>query len=270
MTPEPKVLWATTFSADMWAGSASKLVETFVATRTPGKLVAYTEGMDLPSTPNAEGHRLEGDAFMAAFLKANRAVIPQALGGDLAAPECKCRGGPFDVHSKRHRLPCPGFWFCKNAYRWLRKVRAANLAAAAHPDHDVLMWVDADATFLQTNPPEVVESWFRGRTGPYACAYVKSRRTAIETGVVGYHLRHGGRMVLAAVAKRYHSGRFRADPRWDDCVQLERGINDCRGRVKVVDLATDVGPNNTVIQFSPMGPYLGHDKGHHRRTGVLT
>lgn len=260
------ILWATTFSADMWETSAKHLISSYVSTGTPHKLVAYTEGMDLPPTPGAEGHRLEGNAFLASFLKANRDVIPIALGGSLKSPECKCRRGPFGVHeTRKHQLPCPGYWFCKNAYRWLRKVLAANLAADAHPKADILMWVDSDASFRQTVSPEVVAGWFRNKAG---CVYLKSKRSAIETGVVGYDLRNGGRAILAATAKRYSSGKFRGDQRWDDCVQLELGIAD--SKVRAVDLATKVGPNSTVIQFSPLGPYLGHDKGHHRRAGVLT
>lgn len=260
-----KILWATTFSADMWEASAKHLIDTFVATKTPGDLVAYTEGMDLPPTPNATGHRLEGDTFLADFLKKNADVIPVALGGKAQKPWCKCRRGPFDTHSKKHTLPCVGYWFCKNAYRWLRKVRAAQLAHQTHPDHDIMIWVDSDASFLQTVPPEVVASWFEP---DLACVYVKSRRKAVETGVVGYHLRNGGRTLVDAMAVRYSSGKFRKDSRWDDCVQLERAMNDAR--VPTRDVATDVGPGDTVIQFSPLGPYLGHRKGEHRRKGVIT
>lgn len=261
-----KILWATTFSKDMWDTTAKHLVESYTATKTPHKLVAYTEGMDLPATDNAEGHRLEGDPFLAAFLEKNKDVIPADLGGAAKEPFCKCPRGPFKVHDKNHRLPCVGYWFCKNAYRWLRKVRAANLAAAAHPDYDVLMWVDADASFLKTVPPNVVLKWFGRRNG---CVYLKNKRTAIETGVVGYHLQRGGRQVLERMAQRYSSGKFRKDQRWDDCVQLANGIKASRG-VSTSDLATKVGNNNTVIQFSPLGEYLGHDKGSHRRAKILT
>jgi hypothetical protein len=261
-----KILWATTFSADMWETSARHLIESYVSTKTPHKLVAYTEGMDLPDTPNAEGFRLEDDPVLSRFLLKNADVIPKKLGGNAPEPECRCRKGPHRVHDeKKHKLPCVGYWFCKNAFRWLRKVVAANLAAEAHPDYDVLMWVDADAGFLQHVPPEVVASWFAGK---YGCIYLKSRRTAIETGVVGYHLRYGGAAVLQQTLARYVSGRFRRDRRWDDCVQLENGIVAARG-VVTKDLATDVGERNTVIQHSPLGAYLGHDKGLHRRTGVL-
>lgn len=261
-----KILWATTFSKDMWETSAKNLIESFVATQTSHKLVAYTEGMDLPPTPNAEGRRLEGDPFLKSFLEKNKTVIPEELGGVARPPFCRCdRGKPLDVHSKRHRLPCVGYWFCKNAYRWLRKVRAANLAAVSNPGFDILMWVDADASFLKTVPPEAVASWFAPNRG---CVYLKNKRTAIETGVVGYHLKHGGRQILARTADRYASGKFRKDQRWDDCVQLEKGIAASAGIV-TADLATAVGERNTVIQHSPLGEYLGHDKGLHRRTGVL-
>jgi hypothetical protein len=260
------ILWATTFCKEMWDTSASKLISSFATTQTPGKLVAYTEGMDLPDTPNAEGHRLEGDAFLANFLAKNRNIIPADCGGTAKEPLCGCPKGPLDVHSKKHRLPCVGFWFCRNAFRWLRKVRSAQLAAHAHrKTHDIMIWVDADSAFLQKTPPEVVESWFKGK---YGCVYLKSKRAAIETGVVGYHLKLGGLKVIDAMAARYSTGRFRRDTRWDDCVQLGKAI-DATPAVKTLDMATDVGPNSTVIQFSPMAEYLTHDKGLHRRTGVL-
>lgn len=260
-----KILWATTFSADMWEASAKHLVDTFAATGTPGDLVAYTEGMDLPKAPNVTGHRFEGDTFLTTFLKKNSDVIPVALGGRAREPLCKCRRGPLGVHDKKHSLPCVGYWFCKNAYRWLRKVRAAQLAYQSHPDHDIMIWVDSDASFLKTVPPEVVASWFAPNL---ACVYTKSRRKAIETGVVCYHLRNGGRKLIDAMADRYSSGKFRKDSRWDDCVQLERAMN--AAKVPTRDVATDVGPRDTVIQFSPLGAYLGHAKGEHRRKGVIT
>lgn len=260
-----KVLWATTFSADMWDTSGKHLIDSYVATQTPHKLIAYTEGMDLPKTPNAEGKRLEGNSYLDNFLKAHKEVIPVALGGTAVEPECKCKGGPFDVHSKKHKLPCVGYWFCKNSYRWLRKVISAKLAADAHPDYDIMMWVDSDASFLKTIEPKIVMGWFRNHRG---CIFLKNKRSAIETGVVGYHLKNGGRTVIDNMLKRYTSGAFRLDQRWDDCVQLERGISASKG-IRCTDLATKVGERNTVIQHSPLAAYLGHDKGLHRRTGVL-
>lgn len=261
------VLWATTFSADLWQDSGKPLIESFVATKTPGTLVAYVEGMDLPTGyPNVISHRIDSDPFLSTFLAHNRMVIPVALGGSAKAPECHCRGGPLDVHSKRHRLPCVGYWFCKNAYRWARKPLAAKRACDKYgDDFDVMMWVDSDASFLQLNPPEVVESWFKEK---YGCIYLKSKRDAIETGVFGYHMKLGGRKIADAVFSRYTTGAFRRDKRWDDCVQMERGI--VISKVPALDVATAVGPRNTVIQHSPLAEYLGHDKGRHNRTKKLT
>lgn len=262
-----RVLWATTFSPDLWTTSGHRLVETFRDTKTPGTLVCYAEGMDVKETENVLCRRLDEDPSLVRFLNKNKDIIPVALGGTVKPPECRCKGGPFDVHSKHHRLPCVGYWFCKNAFRWFRKVLAAHRAAIEFGgDFDVLMWVDSDAAFLQSIPPEVVASWFKPGRG---CIYLKNKRTAIETGVVGYHLSDGGRMVLDKLIRRYTGGEFRGDSRWDDCVQLGAAIKAVRGKVLCADLATAVGERNTVIQFSPLGPYLGHDKGLHRRTGVL-
>ncbi len=261
-----KILWATTFAADMWETTGRHMVESFLTTKTPGTLVAYTEGMDVPPGPRILNHRLEGNRFLADFLQANRAVIPKAIGGDLDEPECRCRKGPFDVHSKKHRLPCPGYWFCKNAFRWLRKVISAKMAADTYQeDHDIMIWVDSDGLFKQTISPEEVASWFPKGAG---CIYLKSRRTEIETGIVGYHLRQGGLKVLDHLVGRYSSGKFRRDSRWDDCRQLGSAIKE--SGVKCVDLATKVGDNATVIQYSPLGAFLDHKKGAHRRSGTMT
>lgn len=261
-----KILWATTFSADLWQESGRLLVESFLATKTPGTLVAYVEGMDVPAASNVLQHRLEGNTVLTRFLEKHRSVIPRAIGGELEAPECRCRTKPLGVHDKKHRLPCPGYWFCKNAYRWLRKPLAANLACEEYGDHyDIMMWVDADARFLKLVPSETVAGWFGGKAG---CVYLKNKRFAIETGVFGYHLKRGGRRIAQAVLNRYTSGKFRSDERWDDCVQMARGL--AVAKVPSTDLATSVGPNNTVIQFSPMAEYLGHNKGTHRRLKKLT
>lgn len=260
------VLWATTFSKDLWEESGRLLIESFVATKTPGLLAAYIEGMDLPEAyPNVVQRRIDDDPVIATFRRKHNTVIPVALGGGLVAPECRCNKKPLDIHSRKHRLPCPGYWFCKNAFRWFRKPLSAVRACDEFgTDHDVMMWVDADASFLQTVPAETVESWFKDKA---ACIYLKSRREAIETGVFGYHLRRGGLTAAHAVLARYTSGVFRKDKRWDDCVQMERGLADCK--VPTADLATNVGPRNTVIQFSPLAKYLGHDKGRHLRTKRL-
>src|ERR1019366_882829 len=93
-----RILWATTFSADLWAVSGKLLIESYVKTRTPHHLVAFTEGMDLPPTPRAIGKRLDDDPFLKTFLAAHRDVIPVALGGALTSPECRCAGGPYDLH----------------------------------------------------------------------------------------------------------------------------------------------------------------------------
>lgn len=261
-----KVLFATTFSADLYEGSAKRLLDTFAATKTPGTLVAYIEGMDLPEEGNVKIRRLEADPLIPQFLEANRDIIPKALGGDLASPECKCHKGPFDPHYKKHTLPCPGYWFCKNAFRWFRKPLAVKRAIDAFgKDYDAVIWVDSDSEFVRTIPPEVAVAWFRKR---YGCVFVRHKRDAIETGVFGYCPKLGGDRIANAVLDRYMSGKFRKDRRWDDCWQMQMGIDD--SKVKALDVATNIGPNNTVLQFSPLGKYLAHHKGHHRRTGKLT
>lgn len=264
----PRILWATTFSGDLYDVSGKLLLASYASTGTPHMLAIYAEDVQLPDAPAQVCIPISTrDPVLHKFLRDHRSVIPRALGGILGRPECRCKGGPFDVHARKHKLPCPGYWFCKNAFRWLRKVYSAYQAASRfREDYDILMWVDSDTRFLRKVPPEVVAGWFPEKTG---CIYFKSRRDAIETGIVGYHLQHGGVKILTALMHRYVSGVFRQDHRWDDCVQLEKALESCPD-VRSVDLATDVGPNNTVLQFTPLRDYLTHDKGLHRRTGRLS
>lgn len=263
----PKILWITTFSKDLW-GSAELLFDSYVACGVQDRLVAYTEGGDPPAPASVWFRPLDGHPILKNFLKAHRGLIPQNLGGSAPIPECRCKKGPLDVHAKSHSLPCVGYWFCKNAFRWLRKPLAASLACQEFAEsYDILMWLDSDTSFIEAPTPETVESWFKTPKGMAGCIYAKSKRPAIETGVFGYHLKHGGPRIAAAVLDRYCSGVFRHDHRWDDCVQMEKGI--AKAKIRAVDLATNVGPNATVIQFTPMGAYVTHDKGRHRRQGVL-
>ena len=261
-----KVLWVTTFGKDMWEPSARHLVDSFIATKSENGLLAFPEGMDVSPRENVDYHRIDNDPFLRDFLRNHSAHIPRHLGGTAKSPECRCRRGPFGPHDKRHKLPCIGYWFCKNAFRWLRKVVALKRTVEkVGTEFDILMWVDSDCFFTQQTTADVVASWFPPKCG---CIYMKSKRQHIETGVVGYHLHHGGRKVIEAMAFRYATGLFRGDQRWDDCAQLGAALKTL-GDVRSVDVATSVGERSTVVQFTPMGAYLTHDKGRHNRGKVM-
>lgn len=273
MTPK-KVVWATSFARDMYTVSGRPLIDSFLAVKPCGTLFVGSEGLSedeaakYVTTPGrVTNYRLDDDKFLKEFLAANADVIPTHLGGKAKFPECACKGGPFGPHDKRHKLPCVGYWFCKNFSRWFRKIATMRRAVELHPDTEILVWVDADCRFLKrVDERMLVAKWFQLAHG---CFYFRSKRPVIETGIVGYWLPAGGRKVLDALTARYTSGRFRADPRWDDSYQTQEALREVK--VLAVDLATKMGEHAAVIAHSVVAPYLEHAKGRHgREMGIMT
>lgn len=254
----------------MWKPTASRLLWSFVKQEIDGRLVAFTEGINAASlweptqlvslVPLASPH-------LETFLEANRSVIPKHLGGDFI--RCKCQNAD-DPH-RPHRDGCSGWWWCRNAYLWMRKAivleQVINSPAQnGNPDAaEILVWLDADTYFTATLRAETVEQCFGKDAGVF---YLQNRRQHPETGVVGYHMQRGGRLIIERLLDRYMSGRFRQDPRWDDCWQLMQVLRESRD-VKSVDIATAVGARSQVLPHSPLGKYLVHEKGTHKRKGIL-
>lgn len=269
-----RVLWLSTCGPDMWAASGKKLVDTFVRTKSEGHLALFLEGMTSPvaaNGPRVSYHDMGYDAWLDSWLLKNADIIPTHLGGGHPEPACKCPGGPLDPHAKTHRQPCVGHWFNRNASRWFRKIASLRQAYALLVDpsgkglqYDAIVWVDSDVTFRRQVTAHNVAGWFH-RTK--ACFYLKHTRPVMEAGVVGYQL-PAAEKLLDAIFARYESGRFRADPRWDDSYQIQLAIKE--SKVSAVDIAYGLGPNAGVVTSSAVGPFLAHAKGHHRRTSVMT
>lgn len=261
------VLYVTSFSADISA-SGFELLESFGSCRVQGHMLIAHEGVSAfpagRSKPDwAITHDLDKDEFLRNWLVANRPYIPEHLGG--TAKGCQCPNGPYGPHDKkRHRLPCVGYWFCRNASRWFRKVVALRFALQLKPEY--IVWVDADCRFLKQVRVEHVKSWFQ----QHDVFYFKSQRPVMETGIVGYDVRpgHRGRDVIRSVQLCYTSGDYRRLIRWDDSYVTQKAI--AATGVRAVDLATRVGEHGAVIEYSPVGQYIMHDKGRHgRKLGIM-
>lgn len=266
------VVWVTTFAGDMYRASGSALIDSFVRSKTCGRLVCGVEGVDAFSVVKGkpgtvQAFNLDGNDFLKEFLLANEDIIPTHLGGKHRFPECTCPGGPYSPHDKKHKMPCPGHWFNKNFSRWFRKIATMKQVVEDDPKVDALVWVDSDCTFTkQVSEKILFNAWFKLA---YSCFYLKHKRPVMEAGVVGYWLPNSGRKLLDAVIGRYASGNFRKDPRWDDSYQIQMALADTK--VPAVDLAYGVGEHSAVVPFSPIGPYITHDKGRHgRKLGIMT
>ena len=267
-----KVLWVTTCAMDMWEASGRDLVVSYGEKRVSGAMLVMLEGMKNKAGTwpiwgtyeNLEDH----GQFLIDFMKANKDVVPEHLGGDAEEPLCQCKGGPFDPHDKRHKMPCLGHWFNKNAFRWLRKVAAQlrGLEKARAEGFDTLIWLDADCRFKQPVDENVIAGWFNHTKAVF---YLKNKRPIMEAGVMGFDLSLGGDSVIEAVAAMYSSGEFRKQKRWDDSAIYQWCID--RAKCPVVDIANAVGDHAAVVPHSPLALYLEHDKGRHgRKLGIMT
>ncbi len=283
-----RILWVTSFDPAIFEASGASLIESFVRTGTVGTLLCCVEGkIAMAEANNVAVHNLDHDSFLKTWLKKNAGIIPTHLGG-IHDGKCRCRGGPFPIHDRRHKQPCVGSWFNRNAARWFRKIAALYKARelALSGGYDMIVWIDADCVFTARVDSRAVEGWFRCHLRPRPATapnntppdgvgafYLKNKRPVIESGIFGINLRPNahGNSILDAIFERYVSGRFRLDERWDDSFQLQRAISVAKG-VRAIDLATAVDKEHAeVVQHSPLGPYIKHFKGLHGRTlGLMT
>ncbi|MFN7919120.1 MAG: hypothetical protein U0Q16_03430 [Bryobacteraceae bacterium] len=255
-----KLLWVTSFGKDMYEATGQRLVRSFLRTRSTGDLLLCAEGGAGAETrhPRVRRFELEESPVLARWLAANRDIIPVELGGE--AGECDC---PATDVFRGHHEGCPSVWWNKNASRWFRKVVAVDYATSLGDDHTVI-WLDSDCRFRKRVDEEVVRSWF-GRARLFI--HKSPKRAVVESGVMGFR-GEGGRRFVSLVMRRFVSGRFRRDPRWDDGYQFQR-VLDLHPEITRRDLAKGISGNMHVVENSPVGEYLAHQKGVHGRSGVM-
>jgi hypothetical protein len=262
-----KTVWVTSFSAKLYEASGRELVESYVRTGSCGIMVVAPEGLNGIDLPESEGNvsrlpDLSTDIWLTDWLRRYAKHIPVDLGGKWSGP-CKCKH-PGNPHA-RHKLPCPGYWFCRHASRWYRKIVALKRVLDTAPCQRRLVWVDADVVFDKRVDESVVDSWF----GEHDLFYLKGpKREEWETGVVGYQGLKGLDFI-ETIWNRYLVGLFLKDSRWDDCYQSRMALKT-RPDVRAVDLATGSSGHSDVVPHSPLGRYLSHFKGRHGRVlGIM-
>lgn len=268
-----RLLWVTSCADDMWKASGHKLVDSFLQTETEGDLLVCLEYSQevrdqVPRASNLHVYNLASDPWMLNWLKDNSDVIPTHLGGQHDGI-CRCPRGPLGIHAKNHRQPCIGYWFNRNASRWFRKIASVRYAAKSGfspKGFSAIVWLDSDCVFTRRTTQAHVLNWFsRDR----ACFYLKNKRPVIEAGVVGYNLAAGGSRLIDSLCQRYESKRYRRDPRWDDCYQLQMALRT--SGVRSIDIAHSVGQRAAVVEHSLVGPFITHAKGvHGRGLGIMT
>ena len=259
-----RVLYVTSFASDMYKATGESLVKSFIDTGTPGTLLCFPEGFDIPEPPpRVLARSLTGDTILNTFLHQNKDVIPAHLGGEHQG--CACPGGPYGPHSKLHQEKCVGHWFNRNASRWFRKV--VSLYRALERPADIMVWLDSDCVFKRSLPEQKLAKVFQNK----AVFYMKSRkRKVLESGIMGFFLARGGKAFIELTMNRYISGEFRKYRRWDDSFQFQT-TRDEHKHLSTIDIATGMSGHSEVACHTPLAPYLEHFKGKHGRgLGIMT
>jgi hypothetical protein len=257
-----RVLYVTSFSPDLYAGTGKKLLESFYAQQQlPGRMLVCYE--DTPTTSLAAGIKefsqaewlsLNEDPFLLEWLSKNKDIIPTYLGG-LAEP-CKCPNSKERHAIHKHR--CYYQWMNRNASRWFRKVVAWRRAVRM-PDVDYVIWLDSDCLVKQAPSYDFLTNLLTDR----ALVYMRGKRGAVESGILGLNLNAGGDKFIQEVCSWYTSGRFRKLPRWDDGYVVTHTINTTK-KLNLRDVVNKQKQlTNSVVVCSPWAPYFTHNKGSH-------
>jgi hypothetical protein len=257
-----RLLYVTSFDATLYEATGARLIASFLGTHSDGTLLVCHEqgaGDALSEHPQLLTYDLDGSEFLKSWLSTHRDIIPQHLGG--LARECGCPGHSlFDGHV----TGCHWFWFNKNAARWFRKIVALEYARWLE-GFDCLVWLDCDCRFKRRLHSATVEAWFASSS----VFFLKSpARRVMESGVLGIRLDAVGRTFLDLTIDRYRSGAFREYERWDDGFQFQVTIDE-NPSMAAIDLAARTTSGTFVVPNSPVGAFIGHNKGVHRRTGVM-
>jgi hypothetical protein len=254
------ILFVTSFTPEMFAVTGTRLVRSFLETKSQGTLLICHEGFQSVAPFKRRGLRtfdVNRAALLEEWLTRNRDVIPRRFGGSAGLCQCPEPRNPLG----RHRPRCPSSWFNRNAARWFRKI--VSLDYAIHlPHYKYIVWLDSDCVFKARLPESEVRQWFLRK----AVFYLKSgARKVIESGVIGVRNTHQGRKFIAATVDRYRSGAFRQDPRWDDGYQFQLALRS-HPEIPAVDLATRAAGKalgGHVLSSSAPGRYIFHQKGIH-------
>lgn len=258
--------WVTSFGPRI-IDSGMDLVESFLGRKIAGKLfIALDPGSeyaDLRRLAAARPDRLvladiSESQFLTKWRRDNAFRIPTEFGGESTA-ECKCAGGPYARHDRKHAGGCVASWWCYHASRWAVKPAALEMALAALPETTHMVWIDADCRFRAGMEARHLSSVFGGKD----CFYLKSRRPVLEAGLFGFRTTPGGKSIFKAFFDKYALGGCFDLPRWDDSYQLQIVLDTTRAAT--VDVARTVTGHSEVVPNSAMGPYVLHAKGSHSR-----
>jgi hypothetical protein len=242
------VLYVTSFNKFLYEATGKNLLESFVLHKTDGNLlIAHEDELDIPKHKKFIFHDLDEDSYLQDWLEKNKNIIPSELGGT--------HEGGFD--HKYH----------KRTSQWFRKIAA--LRHAINLGYEKIVFLDCDVIFLQHLPKEKINEVFDNHSVFYHLGpYRKSKRTGIESGIIGFDMTKDGKKILKRVFEKYEDGSFKDYLRWDDAWMFTAVVEESPD-VKTKDIVSEKNADSHVVKDGELSLYLKHFKGiHWRKYGV--
>lgn len=254
------VLYVTTFNKEIFRASGKAMVESFIDTQINRKILCCSEGFNYDEKfkkNNITSIDIAESKLLKSWLYENKKYIPSKYGGK-ADPK----------YNPEVFLP----WNFRAA-GWFRKIVAMNQALTMSNDFDVIIFVDSDSKFKKYISDELITKAFDGKSCFYHWGEQRKQKDlAVESGFIGFLMDHAGKDILDTWISKYNNGEFRRYMRWDDGgmmsnVLLERNFKNSN------DLVTNYADNGKskshVIERGLFADYINHDKGLHKKIGLV-
>lgn len=248
------LLYVTSFNRELYNATGRFLVNSFIETDSEGVLLlTYNDRPVYTRQENIIQFNLSQSLWLKKFFENNPDILPENI------KPCKCNNDPVNLSKVRyHKKGCHFTYWNRYLYRWIHKIAALEYVVNTLLYTDIV-WLDCDCFFKQ----KVTEDWLISQFKGTETFYFKGpRREVEETGIVGYR----NLAFIKGYIDRYTTGKFRQDPRWDDCYQYQMSCQSTR--LRSIDLGRHCITTNPIPE-SNFGQYITHTKGKHNRLGIV-
>lgn len=263
------ILYVNTFNEIIWNASGKNMVESFVKTGSPGKMLICHEGFKRDpiqvSYPTLIGskfdtYNLDSSKFLKKWLDENKDIIPREMGGE--------------AHVKKK--PASYLPWNMRAAGWFRKIVALDQAVTDFKNKvDCIIFVDSDCIFLKKLDDGLVAKAFGKQHFFYHWGDERPKKgLGVESGFIGFKTTDEGMKVLNEWINKYKTNIFRRYLMWDDGGMFGNVVLECKERYGIdgKDLVTnynEIGKGQShVIERGVFSDYIFHDKGKHKKLGI--
>jgi len=254
-----KILYITSFNKKLFDATGNGFIKSFYENQKDDLFIGTEDNIPQLENYPVKIYQLENDSILQQWTKANIDIIPYYAGGQ--SRPCDCNFGS----QKKHIKYCPWWGWNRNAYRWFRKVITIYYALQTFSsEYDWFFWVDCDCVFTRIIKHERIEKYNKMDV----LHLIGTFRNADETGLILFNMNNKGGDFIKKWMKKYTSGSFRKDDRWDDGYQLTMVRRAYPSEFKYYDMAAGIHGRN-VAHKSIFGKHIRHHKGIHWRTGIV-